>query len=834
MTNSKNPYRLDRTVVPSAYRIFLRPDLEASTFAGHIEIDVDVTSPVDHVTMHAKALKLGAATITTSTTTLISSAPTHDDTYETVTFGFDSALPEGLATIEIDFTGILNDQLAGFYRSTFTDADGVTHAIATTQFEHSDARQAFPCWDEPSFKATYQINMTVPTHLAVYSNSPETSNVDLGNGLRDVSFSPTMKMSTYLVAFIVGPFEATDPVDVDGVPLRIIYPIGKGHLTGLALETGIHSLRFFSNYFDIPYPGDKLDMVAIPDFANGAMENLGLVTYRETALLVDEESSGIVAAQRVAEVVMHEIAHMWFGDLVTMEWWEGIWLNEAFATFCAALAMDSFRPEWDVWKSFTVVDREFAMQVDGLHSTRPIEYEVISPDDTQGMFDVLTYEKGGSVLRMLQQYLGEDTYRDGIRRYLKKHSYANTITTDLWDALEEESGEPVRDIMNSFILQGGHPMITFADGQLSQQPFQYGPAKGASSIGKEWLVPILTRSLDGGPSSRQLLGAAPLAITDAPPVLVNAGASGVFRTRYGANEAAVIAQRFSDLSEIERANVILDAWAALFAGQISWDTFETLARNAAAFQEIGTLETIASAFDSVYRALTDQQRPKIAALAREFFAPALDSLTWDELPGDDTFAGKLRGVCISVLGTIARDEAVIGEALRRFDSGVLNGDQALSIMRIAAEANRPGTFDELWKRSQEAATPQDEERYRLALGFILDETEVLRAAEMCFSTFRSQDGGLMLGFFERNRVAGPAVWKYATSRWDDALKQFPHNMHVRVAGGISTFITDEDFAHQVEQFHAAHELAGRQKTIDQGIERMWVGVAFTKAIRSQF
>ena len=815
MSTTKNPYRLDRSVVPSAYRLFLTPDLDSATFTGRVEIDVDVHEAGTAFTLNAKFLELGAATITAGGSSLRSTDLVLDDQYETATFSFDEAFATGPAVIEIAFSGILNDHLHGFYLSKFTDADGVERRIATTQFEHSFARQCFPCWDEPAFKATYQVNLTVASDLAVYSNNPEISNVDLGNGQRTVSYSPTMVMSTYLVAFCVGPFEATEPVDVDGVPLRIIYPIGKGHLTGLAMEAGIHALRFFSNYFDIPYPGEKLDMIAIPDFANGAMENLGLVTYRETALLVDTQTAGLNAVQRVAEVVAHEIAHMWFGDLVTMEWWEGIWLNEAFATFCATLAMDDFRPEWEIWTSFAAVDREMAMQVDGLHSTRPIEYEVISPDDTQGMFDVLTYEKGGGVLRMLQQFLGEETYRNGIRRYLKKHSYKNTVTVDLWDALEEESGQPVRDIMNTFILQGGHPMVSFENGQLSQQPFAYGPARGTSAIGESWIVPVLTSTVGSSSVTRNLLTTAPVAVTDAAPVVVNAGASGVFRTRYGAAEASAIAANFAKLSKIDRTNVILDAWAALFAGQITWQSFVELAREAAALQEHVTLETIAAAFENVNRAVTDEQRPALQALTTEIFKPVFDNYGWDAKPSDDAFAGKLRGLLIAILGSVAKDQSVIDEARKRFDNGNLDGDQILSVLRVVAEQNRPEDFDEFWKRSQNAETPQDEERYRMALGYFEDEKLLLKAAEMCFSTFRNQDGGNMLGFFQRNRVSGPAVWKYVVSRWDEGIERFPINMHTRMAGGISTFITDEALANEVEAFHNAHVLEGRQKTVEQ-------------------
>jgi puromycin-sensitive aminopeptidase len=482
MSPSFNPYRLARTVVPSAYRIFLTPNLEAFTFAGRVEIDVDVVQPLSELTMHALDLELGAATLSSDGTSYRSLEHRLDDTYETATFVFDREIPAGPAVIEIAFDGTLNDQLHGFYRSTYTDDSGVEHTIATTQFENTDARRAFPCFDEPDFKATFQVNLTIPSELAAYSNSPVDSDTNLGNGQRTVSYRPTMVMSTYLVAFVVGPFEETPALDVEGVPLRIVYPIGKGHLTEVALEAGAFALRFFSEYFDIPYPGEKLDMIAIPDFAAGAMENLGCITYRETALLVDPATASQPEISRVAEVVHHEIAHMWFGDLVTMAWWEGIWLNEAFATFMQLICTNAFRPQWRIWVTQNTF-RDLAMQVDALHSTRPIEYEVLSPTDTRAMFDVLTYEKGGSVLRMLEQYLGETIFRDGIRLYLQMHSYANATTTDLWDALEENSGQPVRTMMDTWILQGGFPLVTLDAGRISQRPFNHGPAKGESASG---------------------------------------------------------------------------------------------------------------------------------------------------------------------------------------------------------------------------------------------------------------------------------------------------------------------------------------------------------------
>ena len=320
-------------------------------------------------------------------------------------------------TLGISFRGELNPRLTGFYRSTYTDEDGGTQVIGTTHFEATDARRAFPCWDEPDLKAVFAITLVVKDGLTAVSNGPEVERESLDDGRVRIRFADTMKMSTYLAAWVVGPLELSEPADARGVPIRTVHVPGKGHLTSFASEVSVHSLNWFADYYGIPYPEAKLDNVAIPDFAQGAMENVGCVTYREQVLLIDPARSTQEEQLGVAETVAHELAHMWFGDLVTMRWWNGIWLNEAFATFMSMLAVDDLRPDWEIWNTFTR-DRTNAFEIDALETTRPIEYEVRSPNDASGMFDTLTYVKGGAVLRMLEQWLGAERFRDGIRRYL--------------------------------------------------------------------------------------------------------------------------------------------------------------------------------------------------------------------------------------------------------------------------------------------------------------------------------------------------------------------------------------------------------------------------------
>ena len=831
MTTTPNPYRLPRTVVPSNYRLFMTPNLEAETFKGTVEIDVDVLSSVESFAVNALELTVSPATLTINGTAYHSTDPVFSDDFQTATFHFAQALPTGSGTLELSFEGILNDKLHGFYRSSYQDDAGVTHALATTQFESHDARRAFPCWDDPAYKATYDITLTVPSHLAAYSNSPVVSDVDLGNGLRSVTFGRTMKMSTYLVAFVVGPFEQSAIVDVRGVPVSIIYPIGKGHLTEIGMETAIHSLEFFIDYFDIPYPGDKLDLIAIPDFAAGAMENLGLVTFRDTALLVNPATSSTVEVQRVATVVNHEIAHMWFGDLVTMDWWEGIWLNEAFATFMESLCTDHFRPQWKTWVGENPA-RDMAFNVDGLHSTRAIEYEVVSPDDCRGMFDVLTYVKGSAVLRMLEQYLGGETFRNGIRAYLKKHAYGNTVTQDLWNALEEASGQPVGKIMNTWILQGGHPLITVANGTVSQAPFSYLPPQENSAIGESFLVPVLSREIGSETITKQLLDSpsAPLATTSGT-VVVNAGGSGFYRTAYADAELHAIAARMGDLTELERAVLLSDTWASIYVGGATIGGLLTLGAGLVNLDEPSSWQVIGTALQTADRIVDANGREALAGAVRRVYQPVLARLGWDPIDGESDQAGELRSMVIDMLGNYGNDEAVIAEALRRFDNHQDVGDLAGPIVSITARQNRPGSFEEFNARRLSADTPQEEQRYLFAPIQSPDLATLKDVYERCFTEYRGQDAPFVIGSMIANREHGETMWRQVTNDWEKITDFFPPDMHVRTLMGVPTLYGKADLDAAVRTFHTDHPLKFSNQTMLQMLDRLDRGAALATRVR---
>ena len=825
-----NPYRLTTDVVPTNYQLNLEPDLDTFTFEGRVTIALDVREPVRSLTLHALELELERGTVTAGSTTSHSAAPTFDETYETVTFAFEDELPVGPATFEVSFTGIINVQLHGLYRSTYVDADGVTHNLATTQFAPTDARRCFPCFDEPAMKATFDVTMTVARDLAVVSNSPVAKETELADGRTSFVFAPTMKMSTYLVAFVIGHVEATEPVTVRGVPVRVVYPLGKERLARACIDMAIHAVEFFSDYFAIPYPGDKLDLVAVPDFAAGAMENLGCIIFRETDLLIDLETAAQDEIERVALVVNHEIAHMWFGDLVTMDWWEGIWLNEAFATFMESLCTDHYRPEWKKWVGF-IRDRDFAFSVDALHSTRPIEYEVVSPNDCHGMFDVLTYVKGCAVLRMLEQYLGSEVFRDGIRIYLERHAYANTVTNDLWAALEESSGQPVARIMDTWILQGGFPLVSVRDGNLSQTPFEALATNGPSAIGRDWMVPILSRPLSGGPRSSQLLGseAAPLATSG--PAVVNAGGSGFFRTAYGDAELSEIGAHLMELDEIERAVLFSDTWAAVMVGGASLSGLLGLATGLRGLDEPSSWRVIHQSLAMVDRIADEDGRAALARAALRIFGPELERLGWEQRDDETTQAGELRTIAVEALGTYGRDEVVITEALRRFDATELVGDLARPIITITAIANRPGTLATLDERRRSAATPQEEQSYLFAMAQVPDEASALEVFDRCLTDIRSQDAPYLVTALLGQRDQGPAVWRRLRDRWDEVLAYFPEGMQAFATLGVRGIIGDEGLAREIRAFHESHPLAAAQQRVLQALDLMDQGVAFARRNR---
>lgn len=824
-----DPHRLPRHALPNRYEVHLEPDLDAATFSGTVTIHVDVATPdpsMDGIVLNAAELSIHSATLDGEPASV-----TVDEDLERVTVSTGSPLDAGPHRVELNFDGTINDRLRGFYRSTFIDDDGVEQVIATTQMQSTDCRRAFPCLDEPEFKAVFSITMTVADGLTVISNSPESSRreVESPSGRRvEVTFGDTMRMSTYLVAFIVGPLEATDAIDVDGVPVRVVHTPGKGHLTEFGLETAAFSLRWFREYYGIDYPGDKIDLVALPDFAAGAMENLGCITFRENLLLVDPARSTQSEKQLVVDVVAHELAHMWFGDLVTMRWWNGIWLNEAFATFMELAACAAFRPEWGRWETFGV-ERSVAFETDSLSSTRPVEFEVRSPADAEGMFDVLTYQKGGALLRMLEQHLGEERFRAGVSHYLKRHAYGSTETADLWDAIEETSGEPVRRIMDSWIWQPGYPLVEATlDGDevvLGQRRFSFSD----SGDGTVWAVPVAVRTSAG--AERVLLEGEPLRLpAGSGAVVVNAGGHGFLRVSYDrALLDRLLAEGVGSLVTLERYNLVDDAWNAVLADRMSVADLLDLLDVFAGESDLHVWRAIASVITQLRRMTPEDSLDGLARRVSTLVAPCLDRLG-DPQPNEADVVASLRGLLLRLLA-LAGDDPTSVERCRAVFSDSLTDPTAVDPELLAAAttvvAARGGRaeFDLLLDGFRNGPTPQDQLRCLYALAEFDDAGLIAETCELAMSpSVKTQNAPFLLRACMANRRHGAVAWRFVTANWVEANERFPTNTIVRMVESVK-FLTEAALVDEAASFFGTHPIPQGAATLAQILERQRVNAA---------
>ncbi|HEY1281114.1 MAG TPA: M1 family aminopeptidase, partial [Acidimicrobiales bacterium] len=578
----------------------------------------------------------------------------------------------------------------------------------------------------------------------------------------------------------------------------------------------------------------KCDLVALPDFAFGAMENPGCITFRETALLVDPATATQQDRQRIADVVSHELAHMWFGDLVTMKWWNGIWLNEAFATFMATLACDAFRPDWKRWTTFSL-ERTAAFEVDALHSTRPIEYEVVSPADADGMFDVLTYEKGGSLLRMLEQYLGAERFRDGIRHYLTTHAYGNTETSDLWDAIEAATGEPVRRVMDSWIWQGGFPLVSASAAgnslRLSQRRFLFA----GDDDGSRWAVPLHVRQTAADASGSKLLLegeeiVTPLTAPDSV-VVVNADANGFFRVEYDADLLHRLAgPALADLTTAERYTLVDDAWASVVAGRLDAEAYCRFVRGFADEPDLPVWEILLAGLSWIDRFVDGEARERFRGYVRALVAPALERLGWEPKAGETELTGELRGTLIRALGMLGRDPVAIERARALHarsvdDPTAVPPAVAAAALSVVAATGDEADYEAGFERYRRARTPQDQRRELFALAEFEPEALLRRTLDLAFSDeVKTQDAPFLLGRCIAHRRHGALAWRFVREHWDDASRRFPVNLMIRIIEPI-TRLTKPEEAADVQAFLAEHPLPQAGKRVEQVLERQSVNVA---------
>ncbi len=835
--DSHDPYRLPRHIVPTRYDLQLEPDLPAATFTGQVTIALTVSQPTQTILLNAVDLSIESATVEGQQgRKLTASIKSEPDTQRAV-FSLREPIQQGEWRLHLSFHGKLNDQLRGFYRSTYKDAAGTTQSLAATQFEATDARRAFPCWDEPDFKAVFATTLVIDPQLTAVSNTSVVSESS-ENQKKVVRFAETIKMSTYLVAFVVGRMEATKPVVVGKTPLRLWTIPGKQPLTPFGQEIAAASLKFFEDYYGIPYPGDKLDLLAIPDFASGAMENFGAITFRETALLVDQRTGTHAELERVADVVAHENAHMWFGDLVTMSWWNGLWLNEAFATFMEMLAVDAWKPEWKRWESFSVA-RAAAFSVDGLVSTRPIEYPVRAPKDADAMFDILTYEKGASVLRMLEQHIGPAVFRDGVRQYLRTHAYGNADTKDLWTALGTVANQPVTALMDGWIFQPGFPLVTAEmqgnELRLSQQRFTYLTQKSIAD--QLWQIPIQIRLTIGNRTEhrRLLLTERETSITlpaGVTSVFINEGAHGFYRVRHqGPLLQQLFDQGLERLGAIERFALVSDAWATTVAGLTPLPEYLRLTAQFKNERDKNVWAVLLDSFSFLNRIISPDDRPTLEGFVRGCVKPAVDDLGWEAKPGESDLVRQLRGDLVGALGKLGNDAATQQEAAERYqryrkDPATVDVNVVPALVAILAHTGNEARYEEFSERYRTAATPQEERRYLFSLAAFRIPTVAKRTLERTINgEIRTQDAPFIVGALMTNVYSRDVAWEFVKAHWDQMDKLFPKQGLRRMCGGIVGLATPE-LEQDVREFFSSRKIDLGGKTLEQYLEQLRVAVSF--------
>lgn len=849
---------LPKNIKPLHYQLELKPDIHNFTFSGNETIDVSISESSSVVVMNALDIAIESASITINGAILNAENISYNKEAETCTLIFSQQIPIGNGEIKIAFTGILNDKLRGFYRSQYVDPEGNTQYLATTQFEATDARQAFPCWDEPECKATFSVTLVVPSNLVALANTPEVENIALANGVKSVKFADTPIMSTYLLAFVVGDLTHIEKEAASGTIVGVWTTRGKEEQGRFALDTSVKLLSFFNDYFGIPYPLEKLDHIAIPDFAAGAMENWGAVTYRETALLVDALNSSAGTRQRVAEVVAHEMAHMWFGDLVTMKWWDDLWLNESFASWMGTKAVDWLFPEWEMWTQFVNMDTNRALSLDGLKNSHPIEQEVENPAEVSQLFDAISYSKGASVIRMLEQFLSPEVFRQGLHKYLSTNKYQNAQTVDLWNALEEVSRQPVTEIMNTWTSQMGYPVISVTSEighngltiNLSQERFVYDNILGnQSSPQMQWQVPVrVLVPKEDQSSSTSIVSESKSSVTlpgiSAHPqwFKLNPDQTGFFRVNYTSTDWQNLIPGIESqiLSATDRLGIQNDAYALSKAGLLPVTQFLSLANAYKSESDASVWSDLASNLKEIETLISDESfYDAYKAFAKDLFKGAAQDIGWTPKTGEGHLDALLRSTVLSQAGNYG-DTEVLGEAQSLFkkylqDASSVHPDLRGLVYSLVAQSGDKTTYDALW--TLERNSELQEEKIRLLISLArFSEVDLLKDLLIRSLTddVRSQDTITLVSAVAANIKGRALAWGFVKDNWAEFDKRYGGGGFglMRLVAITGSF-TSEEKATEIEDFFKSHPTPAAERTIRQSLERIRINSAWLERNKTE-
>ncbi|KAK0389115.1 hypothetical protein NLU13_2690 [Sarocladium strictum] len=841
---TKAPARdlLPANVVPRHYDLAIEPDLEKFTFGGSVTIDLDVVEETTKISLHTLELELSSVSVVCDGVKIsVNPEIAYDEKEQASTFTLGSTLSKGSkAKLEITFTGILNDKMAGFYRSTYTREDGSQGIMAVTQMAAADCRRGFPCFDEPALKATFDVTLIADKSLTCLSNmhvksEEEVSSAMSGSPKKAVRFHTSPLMSTYLVAYVVSELNYVESNDFR-VPVRVYAPPGHNIEHGrFSVDLAAKTLAFYEKEFGVDFPLEKMDQIAVPDFAAGAMENWGLITYRVVDLMLDEKASGAATKQRVAEVVQHELAHQWFGNLVTMDWWEGLWLNEGFATWASWYSCHAFFPEWKVWETYVIDNLQAALSLDSLRSSHPVEVPIKSVDEVNEIFDHISYAKGSCVLRMISSYLGEDVFLEGVRQYLKKFAYGCTETGDLWDCLATASGKPVQEVMTAWTKKVGHPVLTVTENAdkksitVRQNRFlRTGDLKPEED---ETLYPVFLglRTKDGVDTTIALNEREKeVSVPDIDFFKLNANHTGIYRTLYSPERFEKLGQaaRQGLLSVEDRAGLVADAGALAMAGNLKTSGLLNLLKGLDTENEFVVWSEISSRAGTVQQTwvFADESiRDALKAFRRSLFSPKAHEIGWTFSDADSHVEQQYKALLFGAAGG-AGDEKVVAAAKEMFNKYMAGDKTALhpnirrSVFAMALRYGGEEEYEKLLTLYRSSKNSDERNNCLRVIGASRDPKLIKRTLELLESPdVKDQDIYMPAGSLIGHAEGIEALWAYVKDNWDQIYKRFPPSG--MMLGGIitiaTTAFTRQEQLDDVNKFFADKDRTGYERTLEQ-------------------
>ena len=822
------PGKLPKIVVPAAYRLELAPDLEALSFTGKEQIDIDVAEPTDTVTLEARGLAFEHVALFGEDGAKAS--VTLDKPAETASFHFAKPLPAGRHTLDIGYSGAITEQPLGLYYNDFDTAQG-RRRMLVTQFENVDARAMLPSWDEPVFKATFQLTVVLPQDFAAVSNTPIESETPAG-ALKKIAFARTPKMSSYLLALCAGPLERIQALTkIDGTDVGLWAVPGQAQYGRDAVNAAAVIIPWYNDYFGVKYPLPKLDMIAVPgNFAAGGMENWGAITFIDNDLLFDPAHSSPETRETVYLVVAHELAHQWSGDLVTMAWWDNTWLNEGFATWMEYKATDRFNPSWHEWLR-TRAPKEDAMALDARPTSHPIQIKITDESEIHAAFDAISYKKGASLIRMLEAYLGEPVFREGMRQYIKAHAYSSSTTADLWAALEAASGKPVAKIAAGFTEQPGIPLIKVAVAcdkdehvaTLTQDRFAIHDPDAAK---ESWQVPVQIGAIGGHDPKTVLVGADQPETVRLPdctkPIQANFGDTGYFRVQYDDAALKALSDGYKALPPANRLVLLADQWALVEAGKAGPASWLDLTKSLGGETEYTAWKQVTASLrqiDEIERGTPDQAafRRYAAGLLR----PVLERVGWAAKPGELSDTALLRNDVIEALGRFD-DAATIAECRKLFaDPATLSPTIADAVIKTMGRHADAATWDKLHALGQAASGTEAKLRYFYALAAVRDPVLLDKSVALARGD-ELPNGRIDRFIIEASRESGEPdrVWTDLIAHLEPVLAKLPSDSHGRFLAHVAFASASPVTAKALEAQKLAKSDAGARYATAQAVEQI--------------